>query len=86
MVFIGNIQAAGVGITLVSGRVLIFNNFEYTHALNSQMEDRIYRFGQKRDVYIYYQYFKNTEYERIRELVLNKKIVSDIVIKKETEK
>ena len=60
MVFIGNIQAAGVGITLLSSRIMIFNNISFVPGDNFQMQCRIYRIGQKRDVDIYYQIFKDT--------------------------
>lgn len=86
MVFIGNIKSCGVGITLTVSRVLIFNNFEYTYSDNSQMQDRIHRIGQTRDVYIYYQYFVGTQYEKMWNTVLSKKLISDTVIIKETEK
>ena len=37
MVFIGNIQAAGVGITLLSSRIMIFNNISFVPGDNFQM-------------------------------------------------
>ena len=54
MIFIGNIIAAGVGITLTSSRVVIFNNFSYVPGDNSQFQDRVHRIGQTRDVHIFY--------------------------------
>ena len=86
MVFLGNIIAAGVGLTLTSSRVLIFNTFDYTYANNSQMEDRIHRIGQTRECHIYYQYFKNTESERIFNIVKEKENIFNTVIKTENEK
>ena len=86
MVFIGNITAAGVGITLINSRVLIFNNISWVPGDNQQMEDRIYRIGQKRDVHIYYQFFRNTQYEKMWNTVLKKSEVINQVIKKEDEK
>ena len=49
-------------------------------------EDRIYRIGQKRDVDIYYQIFRGTQYEKMWNLVLKKELAINQVIKKENEK
>jgi SWI/SNF-related matrix-associated actin-dependent regulator 1 of chromatin subfamily A len=86
MVFLGNIQAAGVGLTLTSSRVLIFSSFSYVPGENRQMEDRIYRIGQKRDVYVFYQFFIGTQYEKMWDTVLKKALTIEKVIKKESEK
>jgi hypothetical protein len=85
-VFIGNIIAAGVGINLVNARYMVFNNMSYVYADNQQMEDRIFRITQKKDCHIYYQIFKDTQYEHMWETVLKKKTISDAIIKKESEK
>ena len=86
MVFIGNIQAAGVGITLLASHVLIFNNISFVPGDNLQMQDRIYRIGQTRDVDIYYQIFKDTQYEKMWNIVLRKSLVINQIVKKEDEK
>lgn len=86
MVFIGNIQAAGVGITLLSSRTLIFNNISYVPSDDLQMQDRIYRIGQTKDVDIYYQIFKDTQYEKMWNIVLRKSLVINQIVKKEDEK
>ena len=85
-VFIGNIQSAGVGITLISGDVAIFNSMDYVPGNNQQCEDRIYRIGQQKDVTIYYQLFNNTYMERINEIVDTKNEVINQVIIKEADK
>ena len=51
-----------------------------------QMEDRIYRIGQVKDVDIYYQMFKGTQYERIWNIILKKELIINAVIKTEYEK
>ena len=86
MVFLGNLNAAGVGITLIASHKLIFSNFSYSRADNAQMEDRIYRIGQKSDVDIYYQIFKDTQYEKMWNIVLRKDTTAKAIIKKESEK
>jgi len=86
MVFIGNIRAAGVGITLLSSRIMIFNNISFVPGDNFQMQCRIYRIGQTRDVDIYYQIFKDTQYEKMWNIVLRKSLVINQIVKKEAEK
>ncbi len=85
-VFLGNIIAAGVGITLVVSNKLIFNNIDYVPGNCQQMQDRIHRIGQTRPVDIYYQMFRNTQYEKMWNIVMRKQLVIDQVIKKEDEK
>ena len=85
-VFIGNIVAAGVGITLTSSNKLVFNNMSFVPGDCQQMQDRICRIGQTKDCDIYYQYFRDTQYEHIWNTVLKKSLVIDQVIKKESEK
>jgi SNF2 family DNA or RNA helicase len=50
------------------------------------MQDRIYRIGQTRDVDIYYQIFKDTQYEKMWNIVLRKSLVINQIVKKEDEK
>ena len=86
MVFIGNIVSAGVGITLTSAHILIFNNIDFVPGNCRQMQDRIHRIGQKHKVDIYYQMFKGTQYEKIWNTVMKKELVINSIIKKEDEK
>ena len=86
MVFIGNIQAAGVGITLLASHTLIFNNISFVPGDNLQMQDRIYRIGQTKDVDIYYQIYRDTQYEKMWNIVLRKSLVINQIVKKEGEK
>ena len=85
-VFIGNIQSAGVGLTLVAGTVAIFNSFSWVSGENLQAEDRIHRLNQKNDVTIYYQVFENTFYEEMFDKVNNKQGIIDKIIVTEGEK
>ena len=85
-VFLGNIQSAGVGITLTSSSKLIFSDMSYVPADNEQMQDRVYRIGQEKPVDIYYQIFRGTQYERMWNIVLRKRMTIDAVIKKEDDK
>lgn len=85
-VFIGNIIASGVGITLTISKSLIFNNISFVSGDNKQMQDRIHRLTSTRDVDIYYQIFRDTQYQHMWEIVLRKQMISDNIIKKESEK
>ena len=85
-VFIGNLYSAGVGLTLTASRVVIFNTFSFVPSDNRQGEDRVHRFSQNRDVHIFYQFFKNTQYEKMWNIVLKKELIIDKLIKTEKEK
>ena len=71
-VFVGNLKAAGVGLTLTAAEVVIMNDLSFVPAEHSQAEDRAYRFGQKSNVLVYYPIFENTIEKTIYD-VLNKK-------------
>ena len=86
MVFIGNIQSAGVGITLTVSHKLIFNNISFVPSDNLQSQDRIHRLGQTKPVDIYFQFFKDTQYEKMWNIVLRKDYVINSIIKKEDDK
>lgn len=85
-VLIGNIQAAGVGLTLTAATKLVFSNFSYVPGDNKQFMDRIHRINQTKDVDIYFQIFRGTQYEKMWEIIMKKELVIDCVIKKEDEK
>jgi len=71
-VFVGNLKAAGVGLTLTSAEVVIMNDLSFVPAEHSQAEDRAYRYGQKSNVLVYYPIYDNTIEAAIYD-ILNKK-------------
>jgi SWI/SNF-related matrix-associated actin-dependent regulator 1 of chromatin subfamily A len=79
-VFIGNIKAAGVGITLTAAEVVIMNDLSFVPADHSQGEDRAYRYGQKNSVLVYYPVFDNTIEKIIYNILQRKKNVIDQVM------
>ena len=71
-VFVGNLKAAGVGLTLTAAEVVIMNDLSFVPAEHAQAEDRAYRYGQKSNVLVYYPLFENT-IEGVIYDILNKK-------------
>ena len=71
-VFVGNLKAAGVGITLTAAEAVIMNDLSFVPSDHSQAEDRAYRYGQKFSVSVYYPIFENT-IEGVIYNILNKK-------------
>ena len=79
-IFIGNIKAAGVGITLTAAEVVIMNDLSFVPADHSQGEDRAYRYGQKNSVLVYYPVFENTIEKIIYNILQKKKGIIDQVM------
>ena len=74
-VFVGNIRAAGVGITLTAAEAVIMNDLSFLPSDHAQAEDRAYRYGQKNNVLVYYPIFENTIEGIIYDILNNKKQV-----------
>jgi SWI/SNF-related matrix-associated actin-dependent regulator 1 of chromatin subfamily A len=60
MVFIGQIKAAGVGLTLTKAEIVIMNSLDWVPGNHEQAEDRAYRIGQNQTVNIYYMLIDDT--------------------------
>lgn len=85
-VFIGNIEASGVGINLEVANVLIFNSFGWVSGNNKQAEDRIFRLTQVKDCTVIYQVYNDSFNKEMFDYVLAKQMNIDEVIKKESDK
>lgn len=85
-VFIGNINSAGVGLTLTASDVAVFNSFSWVSGDNLQAEDRIHRLNQTKDCTVYYQVFTDTFYEEMLDKVRGKQDIIDNIIITENEK
>jgi len=79
-VFISNIVAGGVGITLTAAEGVIMNDLSFVPAHHSQAEDRAYRHGQTKSVLVYYPVFDNTIEIQVYNILQKKKNIIDQVM------
>jgi SWI/SNF-related matrix-associated actin-dependent regulator 1 of chromatin subfamily A len=79
-VFVGNLKAAGVGLTLTAAEVVIMNDLSFVPAEHAQAEDRAYRYGQKSNVLVYYPLFDNSIEGAIYDILNNKKRIINTVM------
>lgn len=71
-VFIGQIEAAGTGLTLTKANVLVLVECDYTPANNKQAADRIHRIGQEESCLVYFASIPNSIDQRINEIIRKK--------------
>jgi len=79
-VFVGNLKAAGVGLTLTSAEAVIMNDLSFVPAEHAQAEDRAYRYGQKNNVLVYYPLFENTIEGAVYDILNHKKKIISTVM------
>lgn len=81
-VFIGSIQAAGVGITLTAASTVIFVELDWVPGNITQAEDRCHRIGQKESVLVQHLILEGSLDERVIDVIIKKQEILDKVLDK----
>ncbi len=76
-VFVANMKAAGVGITLTKASVVIFADMDWSPEIHRQAEDRAHRIGTTGTVNVYYYIAELTIEEDIITILENKRRMID---------
>lgn len=76
-VFIGNLKAAGVGITLVRSSHVVFAELDWVPANMSQAEDRAHRIGQKDSVLVQHLVLEGSLDEVMARALVAKQDIAD---------
>jgi SWI/SNF-related matrix-associated actin-dependent regulator 1 of chromatin subfamily A len=79
-VFIGNIKAAGVGLTLTRASHVCMVELDWTPANVLQAEDRCHRMGQTDTVFVQHFTFQNSIEEHICKLIMEKQKIIEQAI------
>jgi SWI/SNF-related matrix-associated actin-dependent regulator 1 of chromatin subfamily A len=83
-VLVGQVKAAGVGLTLTAAEVVIINSLDWVPGNLEQAEDRAYRMGQENNVTVYYPLFEDTVDTLVWKSLQRKKEIIDTIIGDET--
>jgi SWI/SNF-related matrix-associated actin-dependent regulator 1 of chromatin subfamily A len=85
-IFIGNIQAAGVGLTLTAANKVVFIEFDWSPANMLQAEDRCHRISQKNAVNIYYLVIPNSIEVNFLNILFKKLIIVNKIMENDSVK
>ena len=84
-VLLGNIKAAGVGITLTAASTVIFVESDWTPGWMAQAEDRVHRLGQTESVLIQYLVFDDSLDAVMTQMLVAKANVSDKALDRDVD-
>lgn len=79
-VFIANIKAGGVGISLTAASIVMFADMDWSPEIHNQAIDRAHRIGQKKMVNAYFYVCPDTIEDDIIQILNDKKGVLDKVV------
>ena len=79
-IFIGQIQVAGLGITLTAADTMVFYSLDYSMSNFQQSKARIHRVGQRNNCTYIYLIAKNTMDEKILKALQNKVDLAKLLI------
>jgi SWI/SNF-related matrix-associated actin-dependent regulator 1 of chromatin subfamily A len=81
-IFIGQMKAAGVGLTLTAASTVVFVEEDWVPGTITQCEDRLWRLGQKKMVHVIHLVLRNTIEVNMMQKVLAKMKVIDKALDK----
>lgn len=79
-VFVGNIQAAGVGLTLTASAHVVFAELDWTPANVMQAEDRAHRVGQLNSVLVEHIVFDESLDSKMAKIIVAKQAIIDAAL------
>jgi SWI/SNF-related matrix-associated actin-dependent regulator 1 of chromatin subfamily A len=84
-IFVGNIKAAGVGLTLTASSHVIFAELDWVPAIMSQAEDRLHRIGQRDNVLVQHLVLEGSLDARMAQRCIEKQRIADEALDVEPE-
>lgn len=84
-VFIGNIQAAGVGLTLTASSHVVFAELDWVPGNVSQAEDRAHRIGQHESVLIEHLVFDNSLDAKMAQTIIKKQAIIEQALDRQAD-
>lgn len=84
-VFIGNIQAAGIGITLTAASHVIFVESSWVPGEVDQATDRCHRFGQKNSVLVQFLVIEQSLEEHMIRTIIDKRMTIHRIVNEDPE-
>ena len=79
-IFVGSIQAAGVGLTLTAASTVVFAELDWVPGNVSQAEDRCHRIGQTDSVLVQHVVLDGSIDARLAQVLIDKQAVIDRVV------